>query len=281
MASQNVPGVATLQRARLRATGVADHRLDRRGDGRCWRRSAAMPSTWRRSPRRSAWVGRRTRSGAALHGGRGGGRASICSSGCSAATVAAVFAAFPRELVLAIAGLALLGTIGNGLAAALKDEATREAALITFLMTASGVTLWSIGSAFWGLVAGLLALAVRSWRRRGAVQSPPPPPQPPPPRRCCRRHPRIRCRCSRRRIHHRSRYGWRSSSPCCRPPRAQCSSVRSGSRLRWRAGHRWQRAAEPPWRRSGSTPARRQASRHVRLMPSLAIVRDCIASVGV
>jgi benzoate membrane transport protein len=80
--------------------------------------------------------------------------------------VAGLFAAFPRELVLAIAGLALLGTIGNGLAAALKEESTRDAAVITFVATASGVTLFSIGSAFWGLVAGLLALAVRGWRRR-------------------------------------------------------------------------------------------------------------------
>ena len=80
--------------------------------------------------------------------------------------VAGLFAAFPRELVLAIAGLALLGTIGNGLAAALKEEATRDAAVITFVATASGVTLFSIGSAFWGLVAGLLALAVRGWRQR-------------------------------------------------------------------------------------------------------------------
>lgn len=80
--------------------------------------------------------------------------------------VAGLFAAFPRELVLAIAGLALLGTIGNGLAAALKEGATRDAAVITFIATASGVTLFSIGSAFWGLVAGLLALAVRGWRRR-------------------------------------------------------------------------------------------------------------------
>lgn len=80
--------------------------------------------------------------------------------------VAGLFAAFPRELVLAIAGLALIGTIGNGLAAALKEEATRDAAVITFIATASGVTLFSIGSAFWGLVAGLLALAVRGWRRR-------------------------------------------------------------------------------------------------------------------
>jgi len=78
--------------------------------------------------------------------------------------VSGVFAAFPRELVLGIAGLALLGTIGNGLAGALKDEGRRDAALITFVVTASGLTLWSVGSAFWGLVAGLLALAVRGWR---------------------------------------------------------------------------------------------------------------------
>jgi len=78
--------------------------------------------------------------------------------------VSGVFAAFPRELVLGIAGLALLGTISNGLAGALKDEGRRDAALITFVVTASGLTLWSVGSAFWGLVAGLLALAVRGWR---------------------------------------------------------------------------------------------------------------------
>lgn len=81
--------------------------------------------------------------------------------GLFAAAVTAVFAAFPRELVLAIAGLALLGTIGSGLAAAMNDETQREPALITFLVTASGLTLWSIGSAFWGLVAGLVALGLR------------------------------------------------------------------------------------------------------------------------
>ena len=58
--------------------------------------------------------------------------------GLFAATVGALLAAFPRELVLAIAGLALLGTIGNGLATALRDETQREPALITFLVTASG-----------------------------------------------------------------------------------------------------------------------------------------------
>ena len=76
------------------------------------------------------------------------------------ATVAAVFAAFPQELVLAIAGLALLGTIGNGLVTALGEEGDREPAPITFLVTASGLTLFGIGSAFWGLIAGALARLV-------------------------------------------------------------------------------------------------------------------------
>jgi benzoate membrane transport protein len=83
-----------------------------------------------------------------------------CLVGLFGATVAALFAAFPNELVLVIAGLALLGTIGNGLAAALADESQREPAIITFLVTASGLTLFGIGPAFWGLVAGGLALFV-------------------------------------------------------------------------------------------------------------------------
>jgi benzoate membrane transport protein len=83
--------------------------------------------------------------------------------GLFGATVAALFAAFPRELIVAIAGLALLGTIGNSLAAALREESQREAALVTFLVTASGVSLLGIGAAFWGVVAGVITLLV--WRR--------------------------------------------------------------------------------------------------------------------
>lgn len=83
--------------------------------------------------------------------------------GLFGATVGAVFAALPSELVLAIAGLALLGTIGNGLVTALAQDQEREAALITFLVTASGVSLVGIGSAFWGLVAGGVAIAVSRW----------------------------------------------------------------------------------------------------------------------
>jgi benzoate membrane transport protein len=80
--------------------------------------------------------------------------------GLFGAAVAGFIAAFPPELVVAIAGLALLGTIGNGLATALADESDREPALITFLVTASGVSLLSVGSAFWGLTAGVIATAV-------------------------------------------------------------------------------------------------------------------------
>jgi benzoate membrane transport protein len=80
--------------------------------------------------------------------------------GLFGATVGALFLAFPKELVLAIAGFALLGTIGSGLAGALGQEAEREPALLTFLVTASGIALAGIGSAFWGLLAGLAALVV-------------------------------------------------------------------------------------------------------------------------
>jgi len=78
-----------------------------------------------------------------------------------AAVVVGVLAIFPKELIAAIAGLALLTTISAGLATALADEGHREAALITFLVTLSGVTLVGIGSAFWGVAAGCMALAVQ------------------------------------------------------------------------------------------------------------------------
>ena len=96
--------------------------------------------------------------------------AAICAGlfyvliGLFGATVAALFTAFPKELVMAIAGIALLGTIGNSLAAALREENEREPALIAFLVTASGVSFAGIGSAFWGLLAGALTLLI--WRHK-------------------------------------------------------------------------------------------------------------------
>lgn len=84
--------------------------------------------------------------------------------GLFGAAVTGLLLAFPKELVLAIAGLALLGSIGSsGLHAALRDDDHREAALITFLVTLSGVVVAGIGSAFWGVVAGALALFVQQY----------------------------------------------------------------------------------------------------------------------
>ena len=76
-------------------------------------------------------------------------------TGIFGATVVNIFAAFPSALIIGIAGLALLGTIGNGLVVALQDEKERDAALITFLVTASGLALFGIGSGFWGLLFGM------------------------------------------------------------------------------------------------------------------------------
>ncbi|MGC4396660.1 benzoate/H(+) symporter BenE family transporter [Hydrogenophaga sp. T2] len=89
--------------------------------------------------------------------------------GLVGALVTGMLIAFPRELVMAIAGIALLGSIGGGLHTALQDERHREAALITFLVTLSGVVIAGIGSAFWGVVAGALALFVQQY---GVPQKP-------------------------------------------------------------------------------------------------------------
>ncbi len=78
--------------------------------------------------------------------------------------VVGLIAAFPAPLVLAVAGFALLGTIGAGLATAMKEDGAREAALVTFLVTASGLSLAGVGAAFWGVVAGALTLLVQRWR---------------------------------------------------------------------------------------------------------------------
>lgn len=82
------------------------------------------------------------------------------------AAVSGLLSAFPKELVAAIAGIALLGTIANAMAQALQDEAGREAAIITFLVTLSGVVIAGVGSAFWGVVAGGAAIAVQQYKRR-------------------------------------------------------------------------------------------------------------------
>ncbi|MDC8784940.1 benzoate/H(+) symporter BenE family transporter [Roseateles koreensis] len=86
--------------------------------------------------------------------------------GLAGGAVVGLLAAFPRELVAAIAGLALLGTIAGGLSSALKEEKHRDAAILTFLVTLSGLSVLGIGSAFWGVVAGSISLLVQHLRSR-------------------------------------------------------------------------------------------------------------------
>ena len=80
--------------------------------------------------------------------------------GIFGATVTGIFNALPSALVLALAGIALLGTLSGGLAGAFEKSEQRDAAIVTFLLTGSGITLLGIGGAFWGLVAGLAVLKI-------------------------------------------------------------------------------------------------------------------------
>ena len=81
-------------------------------------------------------------------------------------TLASLFMVLPRSFITALAGLALLGAIGNSLAQAMADVRMRETALITFLATAANVTLLGVGGALWGLAAGLAAhVLMHGWRK--------------------------------------------------------------------------------------------------------------------
>ncbi|WP_368174944.1 benzoate/H(+) symporter BenE family transporter [Aeromonas sp. R5-4] len=90
-------------------------------------------------------------------------------TGCFGATVAALFSAFPAALVTCVAGLALLGTIGSSLHSALQEDEAREAALLTFIITASGISLLGIAAACWGLLIGLAIYQFQSYRQRNQL----------------------------------------------------------------------------------------------------------------
>ncbi|NWD83105.1 benzoate/H(+) symporter BenE family transporter [Pseudomonas reactans] len=86
--------------------------------------------------------------------------------GIFGATLVSIFTAFPSALVAALAGLALLAAIGGALSAAMAVPADREAALITFLVTASGMSFVGLSAAFWGLIFGIAAHLFLSFRKR-------------------------------------------------------------------------------------------------------------------
>ncbi|WP_369959158.1 benzoate/H(+) symporter BenE family transporter [Pseudomonas benzenivorans] len=85
--------------------------------------------------------------------------------GLFGATLVSLFGALPKELIAALAGLALFGAIGGALAGAMVVPEDREAALITFLVTASGMSLLGLSAAFWGLIFGIAAHLLLGARR--------------------------------------------------------------------------------------------------------------------
>ncbi|WP_274626700.1 benzoate/H(+) symporter BenE family transporter [Arvimicrobium flavum] len=82
------------------------------------------------------------------------------------ASLVAIFAVLPQSLIVLVAGLALMGALANALTIALQNEGERMAATTAFAVTASGLTLAGVGSAFWGLVAGLLVLVLDHMKRK-------------------------------------------------------------------------------------------------------------------
>jgi benzoate membrane transport protein len=94
--------------------------------------------------------------------------------GVTAASFVEVLGALPKPLITTIAGLALFGPLLGSVAAMFKDARDVEAAMLTFLVTASGLTVFGVGSAFWGLLAGLLLYAARHLHGQLRRQSGPP-----------------------------------------------------------------------------------------------------------
>ena len=163
MASQNIPGLAVLHANNYRpepgplyqATGIATEAAAPFGShamnlAAITAAICAGPDA-HPDPARRYWA-------AAVAG------AMYIVFGLLAGVATAFIAASPPLLVETVAGLALLGAMGSSLMGAMKEEASREAALITFLVAASGLTLFGIGGAFWGLIAGGLVLALARFR---------------------------------------------------------------------------------------------------------------------
>ncbi|HLT14990.1 MAG TPA: benzoate/H(+) symporter BenE family transporter [Marinobacter sp.] len=86
--------------------------------------------------------------------------------GLFAGTIVSLFTSLPAAFIAVLAGLALLGAISGNLFAALEDARHREASLIAFVVTASGMSLYGLSSAFWGVVIGYGCYLVLNSRSR-------------------------------------------------------------------------------------------------------------------
>ncbi|KQN48177.1 hypothetical protein ASE93_06955 [Serratia sp. Leaf50] len=85
-------------------------------------------------------------------------------AGVLGGSIGTLFTALPPTLIHTLAGLALLATLSGSLHRALSDEKQRDAAMVTFLITASGIQLFGVGSAFWGLIGGIITHCILSFR---------------------------------------------------------------------------------------------------------------------
>lgn len=165
MASQNIPGLAILSvygyrpeaGPLFRATGFTSMLLAPLGAPSC--NLAAITAALVASPEAHPDAGQRYL--AAVSAG-----VTYVLLALLAGIAATIVTASPPLLIQAVAGLALLGSLGSSIVNGLQDESDRPAALLTFLLTASGLSLWGIGSAFWGLVAGLAVHALYRWPAR-------------------------------------------------------------------------------------------------------------------
>lgn len=86
--------------------------------------------------------------------------------GMFSSVITQVSDAAPAGLLAAVAGVALIGTFASSASAALADDHLREAAALTFVVAASGMSVWGVGAAFWALLAGLVLHGVLSVHRR-------------------------------------------------------------------------------------------------------------------
>ncbi|MFF5210037.1 benzoate/H(+) symporter BenE family transporter [Streptosporangium sp. NPDC000396] len=172
MASQNVPGMAVLAgygyrpplRGILVGTGLASvfgaplggHAVN----------LAAITAALAAGPDADPDPGRRW-----IASVTAGGSMIVLGVGAGLATALVLLS--PPLLIQAVAGLALVGALASAVAAAVAEPEGREAAAVTFVVTASGMTLLGVGAAFWGLVAGgLMTLLHRKRQAPGAIPDP-------------------------------------------------------------------------------------------------------------
>lgn len=90
--------------------------------------------------------------------------------GIFSSVIALLFIALPHEFITVLAGLALIGAMINGLNGLISDVENRESGLITLLTTVSGISLLGLGSAFWGIIFGLIACLILKPRTQSKYQ---------------------------------------------------------------------------------------------------------------